>query len=284
MLSPLDNETIFKAAFTDKTVFKAFVKDIIGIEIEVDKIETEKKFEPKVGNIDFSYDIFAESTDHRVIVEIQKIDYDYNFDRFLHYFIMAIAELQRRAAEYKIAQTVYSVVILTAPYKLDKKTRRTIRDEVLITSVNPRNLQDKIIPLFGHKLIFLNHHFKNKNTPSNYRDWLDLFYESTHNPEKYTLNLENEGIKKAVELIDFEKLSPQQRHNMKIDAQRKVVRRLNQEEGFEKGKKEGVAEGKKEGEKEKSLQTAKLMLANNEPIDKIALYTGLSRKELTSLL
>lgn len=47
MLAPLDNGTVFKAAFTDKTVFKQFVKDIIGIEIEVDKIETEKSLHPK---------------------------------------------------------------------------------------------------------------------------------------------------------------------------------------------------------------------------------------------
>ncbi|MCP4156143.1 MAG: hypothetical protein GY757_50955 [bacterium] len=69
---------------------------------------------------------------------------------------------------------------------------------------------------------------------------MDLFHESTHNPENYTLNLDNKGIKKAVELIDWEKLSPQQMHNMKIDTQRKVVRHLDQEEGFEKGKKEGI--------------------------------------------
>jgi hypothetical protein len=49
MLAPLDNGTIFKKAFTDKTVFISFVKDILGIDIEVDKIETEKKFEPKVA-------------------------------------------------------------------------------------------------------------------------------------------------------------------------------------------------------------------------------------------
>jgi hypothetical protein len=81
MLASLENETIFKHAFTDKTVFKSFVKDIVGIDIEVDKIETEKRFEPRVGNIDFAYDIFAESTDHRVIIEIQRVDYDYNLDR-----------------------------------------------------------------------------------------------------------------------------------------------------------------------------------------------------------
>ena len=42
MLAPLDNETIFKKAFTDKEVFQQFVKDLFGIDIVVDKIETEK--------------------------------------------------------------------------------------------------------------------------------------------------------------------------------------------------------------------------------------------------
>jgi hypothetical protein len=76
-------------------VFKSFVKDILGIDIEVDKIETEKKFDPKVGYIDITLDIFVESVDHRVIIEIQRVDYDYNFDRFLHYFMMPLAQLRR---------------------------------------------------------------------------------------------------------------------------------------------------------------------------------------------
>ena len=32
MLGNLDNEVIFKKAFTDKTVFTAFVRDVLGIE------------------------------------------------------------------------------------------------------------------------------------------------------------------------------------------------------------------------------------------------------------
>jgi hypothetical protein len=152
ILAPLDNGTIFKAAFTDKTVFKSFVKDILGIEIEVDKIETEKKFEPKVGYIDITMDIFAESVDHRLIIEIQRVDYDYNFDRFLHY----------------------------------------------------------------------------------YRDWLDLIYESIHNPENYHVNLNHEGIKKVVELIEYENLTGEQLHQMKIDAQRKVVRKIDRNQYVKK--------------------------------------------------
>jgi hypothetical protein len=84
-LSRLDNEVFFKKAFTNKLVFTQFVKDVIGIDIQVGKIETEKRFKPKIAYIDFAYDIFAESKDNRVIIEIQRVNYDYSFDRFLHY-------------------------------------------------------------------------------------------------------------------------------------------------------------------------------------------------------
>ena len=267
MLAPLDNETIFKTAFTDKTVFKQFVKDILGIDIEVDKIETEKKFEPKVGNIDITLDIFAESTDHRIIIEIQRIDYDYNFDRFLHYFLMAIAQLQRSAEEYSIDRTVYTIVVLTAPYKIDQKNNRPIKDEVMITSLNPRNLEDKVVEIYGHKLIFLNHCYKNENTPANYRDWLDLIYESIHNPGNYKVNLDNRGIKRAVELIEYDRLSPEKLHQMKVDTQRKVVRKLDEEKA----------------RKEERIKMAKKSLEKGLSLDLVSELTGLSKNEIEKL-
>ncbi len=53
MLGSLDNEVVFKKAFTDKFVFEHFVKDITGLVIDVNKIETNKKFPEKIGLIDF---------------------------------------------------------------------------------------------------------------------------------------------------------------------------------------------------------------------------------------
>jgi len=279
MLAPLDNETIFKKAFTDKIVFLQFVKDVLGIEIEVDKIETEKKFEPKIGEIDISYDIFAESTDHRVIIEIQKIDYDYNFDRFLHYHIMAVAQLQRSAKEYKIEQTVYTIIVLTAPYKINQKTGEPIKDEVMISSVDPRNLEGKTVNIYGHQLIFLNPHYRTKDTPENYLDWLDLMYESVHNPENYHVNLKNKGVEKVVELIDYDKLSPEAVHLMKVSEQKKAMRKIVENEGFEKGKKEGIEEGLKKGK----IEMAKAMKEEGEPLEKISKFTGLSKEEIKKL-
>ena len=207
MLGNLDNEVIFKKAFANKTVFTAFVRDVLGIEIEVGTIETEKRFEPKVGFIDFKLDIYAESVDKRVIVEIQRIEYDHHFDRFLHYFIMSIAEQQRSAQNYTAGRTVYVIVILTAPYKISEKNGAPILDEVLLVKLNPQTIGGIKRQLNGHQLVFLNPNYQDKETPQSIRDWLDLIYQSIHNPSSPVLNTQNEGIKTAIEIIDSDELT-----------------------------------------------------------------------------
>jgi predicted transposase/invertase (TIGR01784 family) len=223
MLGNLDNEVIFKKAFTNKIVFTAFVRDILGIEIEVDKIETEKKFEPKIGYVDFELDIFAESIDRRVVIEIQRVEYDSHFDRFLHYFLMLIAEQQKNAKEYNIDQTVYVIVVLTAPYTISEKNGKPVLDEVLLIELNPQTLKGEIRDMYGHQFVCLNPNHPDKDTPKQMRDWLDLIYQSIHNPARPTLNTDNEGIRKAIELISFENLTPEERREAKDNEAKRVT-------------------------------------------------------------
>ncbi|MDX1908018.1 MAG: hypothetical protein SF053_15665, partial [Bacteroidia bacterium] len=77
MLSNLDNEVYFKKVFTDVEVFTAFVKDVLGIEMQIDQVETEKVLPSTVSAIKFKMDLFAEDKNTRTVVEIQKVDYDY---------------------------------------------------------------------------------------------------------------------------------------------------------------------------------------------------------------
>lgn len=233
-LARLDNEVFFKKAFTDIIVFKAFVKDIVGIEVEPEKIETEKAFQPKLGNINFKYDIFAEDVKRRIIVEIQKVEYDHNFDRFLHYHLQAITEQQRTSEDYTVEKTVYTIVVMTAPYKIHEKTREIFRDEVLISNLNPKNLKNIERNLFNHQLIYLNPNYKGVDTPQNYRDWLDLIYESIHNPENPTINTANEGVKRATDIISFENISPEEWEQSKIEVGKRKVQKLIEEEAREK--------------------------------------------------
>jgi hypothetical protein len=222
-LANLDNEVIFKKAFTDKLVFKSFVNDVLGIDFKVGTIETEKKFLPKIGYIDFELDIYAESEDKRICVEIQRLEYDHHFDRFLHYFLMLIAEQQKTAREYNIDQTVYMIVILTEKYTISEKNGKPIKDEVLLLNFNPQTVRGEIRDLYGHQFVCLNPNHPDKDTPQGIRDWLDLIYQSIHNPERPVLNIENKGIKKAAELINFDNLTPEERAESKNKEAAKVT-------------------------------------------------------------
>lgn len=224
MLGNLDNDVIFKKAFTDKTVFKAFVRDILGIDFEVGIIETKKKFEPKIGSIDFKLDVFAESVDKRIVVEIQRIEYDNHFDRFLHYFLMVTAEQQRKSENYKIIQTVYVIVILTTPYTISEKNGRPIKDKVLLLKLNPETINGIERDLNGHQLTYLNPNYKVADTPQSMRDWLDLIYQSIHNRENPIINLQNEGIKKASEIINYDDLTPTERYEAKESEELRMVK------------------------------------------------------------
>ena len=215
MLASLDNGVIFKKAFTNKLVFTSFVKDILGIDVEVAVIETEKQFNPKEGNIDFKLDIFAETIDKRIVIEIQRIEYDYNFDRFLHYFFAVIMEQQKSAKRYKIEQTVYVIVLMTEPYQINDKTGEAVRDEVLLLEINPQNILSEKRDIYGHQFVCLNPNYQDNFTPNHIRDWLQLIYQSIHNPSNPVLNTQNIGIKKVIELIEYDNLTPQEVAEMK---------------------------------------------------------------------
>ncbi|TAE01660.1 MAG: hypothetical protein EAZ97_03130 [Bacteroidetes bacterium] len=165
--------------------------------------------------MDFKYDIFAESKDKRVVVEIQKVDYDYNFDRFLLYHNMAIAEMQRTSREYKTDRVVYTIAVFTSKYVARNRQNMLVASDILFHYSNLFDLDGKEYDVFGHKLIYLNHNHIKNTTPQGYKDWLTLVKESIKHPENPDVNLDNEGIRKVVEIIDYERLSPEEMRETK---------------------------------------------------------------------
>jgi hypothetical protein len=232
MLGSLDNEVIFKKAFTDKIVLEHFVKDILGIDMIIGTIETEKKFTPPIGYVDFELDVFAESQDKRIVVELQRAQYDYNFDRFMHYLQMLIAEQQKNAQKYKVKQTVYMIVVMTMPYKFDDLAGEPVKEEYIITQFHSQNLKGKTIPIYGHQMVCLNPNYPEPDTPQAIRDWLDLFYQSIHSAERPNVNLLNKGISRVAHLIDFDNLTSEQRREAKDKEQNEVVKSLYKHEAI----------------------------------------------------
>ncbi len=308
MYAPLDNETIFKRVFTDVEIFQQFVKDIFNVEITVGNIETEKKFSPPIAQIDIKLDIYAESKDHRFLIEIQKIDYDYNFNRFLNYFITLLIEQQKKGEKYEIPQTVLGAVVLTRPYKINQLTGEPIKDSVLLLDFDPRNLNNERIHLWNHKLIFLNTHsqYFNPKTPENFQDWLNLFTATIEKNINFSFNLKNKAIEKALQMIEMESLDPETLREMKISESRKAMLAKIEKEGYAEAakkyeplleesekQKELAFQREKEAltkekealakEKETRVLSAKTLLEYNVPIEKIMQTTGLSLEEIEEI-
>jgi len=243
MLGNLDNEVIFKKAFTDKFVFEHFVKDILNLDVEIGHIETEKKFTPPIGYVKFALDIFAESADRRIAIELQRVQYDHNFDRFIHYLMMLVAEQQRSSKEYGIDQTVYLIVVMTQPYRFDDKAGKPVKEEVMITELDTRNIKGDKIPLWGHQMVVLNPNHPDANTPQRIRDWLDLVYQSIHSPQRPSINLSNPGIKRAAHLIETDQLTPEEQELRKNAESAAYVKGLYEYVGREDVAKNMIQEG-----------------------------------------
>ena len=238
-LANLDNEIFFKKVFTDPEVFRAFVRDVTGVDIIDAKIETEKQLERKVAAINFKLDIYAESVDKRVVIEIQRIDYDYSFDRFLHYFLALLVDLQRRSKDYSFEQDVYTIVVLTSPYVVKEKTGEILKDDVLITDLNPRTLANEVRKIYPHKLIFLNPNYPSTETPIEIQDWLEFILSSIKTPNNPKFNQGNAGIVKAAALADMANMPESVLEDAKIAEAKNKTARIYATIEHDKGVKEG---------------------------------------------
>ena len=260
MLARLDNSVIFKKLFTDREVLQAFVKDVTGATIDPVTIETEKSFAPPIGAIDIKIDIFADDPAHRLIVEIQRVRYDYHYDRFLYYHHAAIMELQRSHTQYLLGKTVYTIVWLTA--KDD-----TLPKDLITTSLRSVTSDGADVPLYPHKLFFLNPNYRSDQTPAAVRDWLELVFESIAHPEQPHLNTTRQIIRKATHLIESDGLTPTER------------RVAMEDQGYE----DNLVFREQKGRQESRAEIAAAMLAKGFEPATVAELTGLSVAEILKL-
>jgi len=169
-VAPLRYGVIFKKVFSKPHIFTAFVKDILGLEIEIDKVETEKSFSPIVGNVDSRFDLFAQDTKNRLIIDIQHRRYPDHYDRFLHYHCVALLEQTVTSNDYKPKMDVYTIVVLTSGNK--HKT------DILINDFRPQKLDNSYVAETQHKIVYLCPKYVTDRTPEPYQEWLRLIDDS----------------------------------------------------------------------------------------------------------
>jgi predicted transposase/invertase (TIGR01784 family) len=258
-VASLQYGVIFKKAFSQPAIFTAFVKAVLGIDIEIEKVETEKSFRPAIGNVDSRFDLFAQDEKNRVIVDIQHRRKDSHYQRFFHYHCAAILEQMPRGEQnYRPALSVYTIVVLTSMDKYEK--------DVLTIDFDPKDLQGKGVNEIPHKVIYLCPKFVNENTPIAYREWMEAI-KDTLDEQVEESDYHNAMIQKVFASIEEDGLTPRDRYDMIEEYEDRKL----------------LADKEKEAKLEEKKEIAKNLLAANVAIEIIAQTTGLSLSEIESL-
>jgi predicted transposase/invertase (TIGR01784 family) len=217
------------------------------------------------------FDIYCESkTGEKFIVEMQKGKLKYLKDRALFYAMFPIREQAEKGKWNYQLMPVYFIAILDFNYDKDSKLRKFMRDvylkdqdgDVFYEKLNFKFLQ---MPLFKKREDELESHFDK---------W--LYFLKNLESFDYIPTILNEAIfQKGFEIAELAHLTSVQYEQYQ--------KSLIQYWDLKNVKDTAFEDGKIEGELEKALHTAKEMLLDNEPIEKIMRYTQLSVDEIENL-
>ncbi|MEM7539300.1 MAG: Rpn family recombination-promoting nuclease/putative transposase [Chloroflexota bacterium] len=285
--------TAFKHAFSKPNTFREFVYAVTGVHVNPVEIHTEYSYSEPVGNVDVIYDIFAEDTDKRVVVEIQHVKEEDFFSRFLHYHMLSIVEQVTSHEAYERgalwAKTVYTIVVLAS----------VPRDGSMNFSYGtlPMHVTDEhgvIHTIANHKLIFMNARNVNEKTPSAVKPWLE-FMKDTFRGEINEDQYASPTFKELIDNIQKTTMSSSMSAAIKDETALAMAierfRREGHEDGLAQGLKDGRKEGRQEGleqgieqgRRQQQESTAKIMMENGIHIAIVSEATGLTEEEIESL-
>ncbi|MCR4789518.1 MAG: Rpn family recombination-promoting nuclease/putative transposase [Treponemataceae bacterium] len=271
--------------FTDNFIFckvmqnPEICKELIEtlLQIKIDKLiypETEKSLFPNYETKGIRLDVFVKDEDRVFSVEMQTYKEK---------------SLEKRTRFYQ------SVIDMENLYHGERYTELPESYIIFICTEDPFEMK-KVI--YETKTVF-------KGTDVEYNEGVHKIffnasnYQMTENPSiKNFLHFVNskevsdDFTKKIDAASEFAKQNPHWRKEYMflydvIEDEKEIARESGHAEGLAQGHAEGLAEGKNEGIKEgylnSKIETAKEMLKDNFPLEKIIKYTGLSSEQINKI-
>ena len=230
---------IFKKAFCDVEVFTQFVKDFTGVQLEIDKVETEKSFDPPVGDVDCRFDLYAQDVKNRVIVDIQHQSFPDHYHRFLHYHCAAMLEQVKNAKNYRPAVRVFTLVVLT--------TSNPHESAISTIHFDPMDwVKKQLLGEIEHQVWYLTPKHLTSDIPEPYHQWLRAIGDSLDEQVEES-EYQSPAVLKVFDLIERDGLTPTDRARMKDEYSVEEVRQQEYRKGEAEGLAKGIVQGKAEG-------------------------------------
>jgi len=216
------------------------------------------------------YDIYCENeAGEKFIVELQKAKQNYFKERTIYYSTFPIREQAEKGVWDYNLKAVYCIGILD--FTFDDYESEPEKSDVVHT-IKLKNKNGKV---FYNKLTYIylempNFKRKENELSSRLDKWL-YFIQNLEEFESVPSIFKDEVFAQAFEKAELAKLGLAEMSSYENSL--KTYRDLKGviDTAFDDGMKEGI------------MKTARLMLNDNEPIDKIMKYTGLSQSEIEQL-
>ena len=217
------------------------------------------------------YDVFCETdTGEHIIVEMQNRSQSYFIDRSLYYASKTIVDQGIKGQWDYHLTPVYVICFMN--FDVDENTPKKFRTDVcLVDTETGRVFSDNLRMIYLMLPLFTK---EEDECETDFERWIFVL-KNMSTLERMPFMARNAVFQKLAEIADITALSKEDRE--KYDESIKVMR---DNIAAYKG---AIIEGRIEGKKEGKIEMAKIMLMENEPIDKIARYTGLAKEDILKL-
>ena len=270
---PLKYGTMFKRAFSQPDVFKQFVKDVLGIDMNINEVHTEYEYPEPIGFVRSKYDLFAEDVEQRIIVEIQQVKEGDFFDRFLYYHLISMVEQVGGFREYGFDRTVYTIVVLTSTPR-----DGSIPFSCAVSDMNPIDEHGHTLEVYPHRLLFLCPRQTNEKTPPLIKKWLD-FIDDSLDGEMNEADYQDSLWQKILASIQKRTIDPTLLSEIKDDMAWEESKKRFAKEGREEGREEGLEQGIEQGRE----QVKQEMLEQQQQTISQARKMGLDDEQIVQL-
>lgn len=232
------------------------------------------------------FDVYCETENgEKFIVEMQNVYQEFFKDRTIYYSTFPIRE-QAKTGEWDFhLNGVYTVGLLNFIFENKGESAKRMQHEVKLMDVDTKEV-------FYDKLTYLYVEIPKFNKveaelETMYDKWMYVLKNLSRLLERPAA-LQERVFTKLFEQAEIAKFNAQElkAYEESMNAYRDIVNAINTEGKikYAEGREDGRAEGRAEGMEKRNIEIARNMLGNGESIDKIMLYTGLSKEDIEKIL
>jgi len=223
------------------------------------------------------FDLYCENEKgEKFIVELQKTKQNFFKDRTVYYSTFPIREQAKRADWNYELKAVYTIAILDFVFDEDKNDHNKFRYDIKLTDTETKEV-------FYDKLTFIYLEMPKFNKTveeleTRFDKWLYVI-RNLNRLDKVPEKLRERVFEKLFEIAEIAKFTPDQVRSYQDSL--KYYRDLKN--SLDTAREEGLLEGIEKGIEKEKTAVAIVMIKENEPIERIVRFTGLSSEQVEEL-